>query len=284
MKTINKQLFAVLFIILLVTSTVYGQMERKQVQTDGPVQDVFWAPTLITQASTAHLPAGNLNSTIMHSFGVATQRPLQTFFGIDNVRNVRLGVDYGITDRWSMGIGRSSLTNIVDLRTKLAILRQNQSDTQPVSISVKGDLGIVTQENERPIKDDVSTLVSAIFSRKFNDHLSLQVTPMYGHISSVSVGDPHSFFAVGLGAHIPLSRRFALSAEYYPVISKRADNTKNTFSLGLNIETGGHVFQLFFTSTEWHLEQYVLATNREQFWAGDFRFGFNVNRVFSIVK
>lgn len=271
-------------IILFCTTAVFGQMERERVQTEGPVEDVFWAPTLITQGTTAHLPTGNLNSTIMHSFGIATQRSIQNFFGIDIVQNVRLGVDYGITDRWSVGIGRSTLSNIVDLRTKIAVLRQNQSNTRPISLSLKGDLGVITQENRRPIGDDLSTFTSAIFSRKFNDAFSFQVKPMYAHLSTVSAGDPNDYFAVGLGTEIHLSRRYAFTAEYYPVLSERADGTSNAFSMGLNIETGGHVFQLFFTSTRWHLEQYILADNREQFWAGDFRFGFNVNRVFSLIR
>lgn len=263
---------------------VFAQMERKRVQTDDSISDVFWTPTLITQGTTENLPSGNLNVTIMHSFGIATQRPIQNFFGFDNVQNVRLGLDYGINDRWSIGIGRSSLVNVVDLRTKISILRQKQSGSVPLNLSLKGDLGILTQENGRPVQDDLSTMLSLILSRKFSDALSFQLSPMYGHFSNISFIDSNDIFAVGLGTEIHLSRRFALTAEYYPVIGNRPTATRDAFSLGLNIETGGHVFQLFFTSTEWHLEQFVMANNTDRFWAGDFRFGFNVNRIFSLAK
>lgn len=270
--------------LLLFSTASYAQMERERAETDAAVDEVFWSPTLITQETTAQLQGGTLNSTIMHSFGIATQRPIQNFFGFDNVQNVRLGVDYGLTDRWSLGIGRSSLNNVVDLRTKVALLRQNRSDTKPINLSLKGNIGVITQENRRPFSDDLSTFASAIVSRKFSNQVSLQVQPMYAYRSSVCDGDPNDYLAVGLGSEVHLSRRFALSGEFYPVLSERADGTKNAFSLGLNIETGGHVFQLFFTSTQWHLEQYVVSTNSEQFWAGDFRFGFNVNRLFTLVK
>lgn len=269
-------------IILLTGSVLLAQMQRERVQTDEVVNDAFWAPTLITQGTTSHLPAGNLNATIMHSFGIATERPIPNFFGLDLVQNVRLGIDYGISDRWSVGIGRSSRLNIVDLRTKVAVMQQNTSGSVPLSISVKADAGVVTQENGRPIQDDINTMLSLIFSRKINDAISLQVTPIYGYLNSI--GGVDDIFAVGVGTEIHLSRRYALTAEYYPVIGDRPTDTYNTFAIGLNIETGGHVFQMFFTSTSWHLEQFVIADNRDRFWAGDFRFGFNVNRVFSLLK
>lgn len=268
--------------MLISTSALFAQMQRERAQTDGTVSDEFWTPTLITQGTTENLSAGNLNVTIMHSFGVATQRSLQTFFGLDNVQNVRLGLDYGITDRWSIGIGRSSLLNVYDLRTKIALLRQNTSGSMPLNLSVKGDLGIVTQENNQPASNDLNTFVSLITSRKFSDTFSLQVSPMYGYFSDESYINGNDIFALGIGTELHLSRRFALTAEYYPILGNRPAGTDNAFSMGLNIETGGHVFQLFFTSTEWHLEQFVMTNNRDQFWAGDFRFGFNVNRIFGL--
>lgn len=268
--------------ILLSTSILFGQMQRERVQTDDAVSDVFWTPTLITQGTTENLSAGNLNVTIMHSFGIVTQRSLQTFFGLDNVQNVRLGLDYGITDRWSLGIGRSSLLNVYDIRTKISLLRQNTSGSVPLNLSVKGDMGIITQENNQPPSDDLNSFVSLIASRKFNDTFSLQVSPMYGYFNNESLIEEKDIFAVGIGTELHLSRRFALTAEYYPVLGDRPVNTNNAFAMGLNIETGGHVFQLFFTSTDWHLEQFVMTNNREQFWAGDFRFGFNVNRIFGL--
>jgi len=272
-----------LFTLLYVSGAgiVQAQMERERADVN-PSVNAFWTPTLISQATTEHIPARNLNVTIMHSFGIATRDVIRDFFGFDNVQNVRLGLDVGLTDRWSMGIGRSSQLNVVDIRTKYALMRQDKAGTKPVSISLKGDLGIITQTNNRPLEDDLSTFGSIIISRKFNDMFSLMAAPMYAHFNRLGATGSSDLFSVGLGSSIRLSNRFTLSAEYYPVIGDRIEGTKNAFSLGLDIQTGGHVFQLFFTSTEWHLEQYVLANNDNQFWSGDFRFGFNVNRIFGL--
>lgn len=268
-------------ILLLFSIQGMAQMERKRATIEEPVE-TFWTPTLISQATTEHLPAGNLNVTIMHSFGIATTNPIQNFFGLDNVQNVRLGLDYGITNKWTAGIGRSSLFNVVDIRSKYALLQQNTSGSKPISLTLKADLGIVTQQNRQPFKDDLSGLTSAIISKKINEQIRLQLSPMYGYFSSVSEDNQNHLFSIGMGSQINLSDRFALIGEYYPIIGERNPATKNAFSLGLNIQTGGHVFQLFFASTRWHLEQYAIAQNREQFWAGDFRFGFNVNRIFGL--
>ncbi len=269
------------FFLLLSFANVHAQMERERSTIIEPIES-FWAPALITQATTEGLPVENLNVTIIHSFGIATNDAIDNFFGLDNVQNVRLGLDYGITDRWSVGIGRSSLLNVVDLRSKYRLLRQTTDDSTPLSVSVKGDVAVVTRENLQPFKDDISTLLSVIASKKINDELTLQLSPMYGYFSAVPVRNEHYLFSVGMGAEYQFSERFSFIGEYYPVVGNKNPGTKNAFSLGLNIQTGGHVFQLFFTSTRWHLEQFVIANNSEQFWAGDFRFGFNVNRIFGL--
>lgn len=267
--------------LLFMSLSAEAQMERQRASITESVE-TFWTPTLVSQTTTETLQARNLNSTIMHSFGIATTNAIQNFFGLDNIQNVRLGLDYGLTDRWSVGIGRSSLFNVVDIRSKYALLQQNSDGSKPISLALKGDLGIITQENRQPFEDDLSTLVSAIISKKVNESLSLQLSPMYGYYSSVNAGQENHLFSVGMGSQIKFAERYSLIAEYYPIIGNRNSGTKNAFSLGLNIQTGGHVFQLFFASTRWHLEQYVIANNRDQFWAGDFRFGFNVNRIFGL--
>lgn len=279
--------FLVLFIAFTLTYTVSNaQMERERVNPGGAVEETFWAPNLVGMETVENIPAKNLNVTIMHSFGILTDRTLQDFFGLDNPPNVRLGLDYGITDNWSLGIGRTTFSKVVDIRSKLRLLEQTKDGSVPLSISLKGDIGLTTLENNRPISEDLNYLLSVPVAKKFGDKFSLQAAPMYSHFNTVNEiqGEENSLFALGLGGEYQLSRRYALIAEYYPVIGERNPGTKNAFALGLNIETGGHVFQLFFASSNWHTEQYVIAENTNDFWAGDFRFGFNVNRIFTIGK
>lgn len=280
-----KKIYTICFILLFVLFNIhiaFAQMQRKRATVTQVVDDTFWSPTLVTQATTHQLGGGVLNVTILHSFGIATDEPIKNFFGLDQVQNVRLGLDFGITDWWSAGIGRSSLANVIDIRTKVVLVKQSMNGKMPLSISLKGDLAVITQENLRPFIDDISTLVSAILSRKFNKTISFQVIPMFAHFNNFILSDDNNYFAVGLGTAIHLNKRFALMAEYYPVIGNRPSGTTNSFSLGLNIKTGGHVFQLFFASTRWHIPQFIISRNDNNFWAGDFRFGFNINRVFGL--
>lgn len=275
-----KRLTLVLLIMLFTAGTAFGQMERERAQTDNTVEELFWAPNLIGTETVQQLPAGNLNVTVMHSFGIATDDALRNFFGLDFPPNVRLGLDYGLTDNWSMGIGRTTNNKVVDFRTKVALLKQKATEQPPLSISLKGDVAVRTDENLRPFSDDLSFFVSLPTARKFSDAFSLQITPMYAHFNAVFPSEVNDIIALGIGGEYRLSERYALTTEYYPVLGDRPANTKNAFALGLNIETGGHVFQLFFASSNWHTEQYILLNNRDDFWAGDFRFGFNVNRLF----
>lgn len=277
-----KTIISLFVIVFFVNSVTHAQIERERADPDGPVEGTFWAPHIVGMETVEQLAVNNMNVTIMHSFGIATTRPVNNFFGMDIPPNVRLGLDYGITDSWSLGIGRTTFEKIVDIRTKLVLLQQTKASSVPVSLSLKGDVGLTTQENNLPLSDDLNYLISLITARKLNRQLSVQVVPMYARFNTVlsTQNEVHNLFALGLGAEYHLSDRYALSAEYYPVIGERNEGTNNAFALALNIETGGHVFQLFFASSNWHTEQYILARTSDEFWAGDFRFGFNVNRLF----
>lgn len=280
-----KRIYLICILSLLTISNTIpakAQMERQRANISQAVDDAFWSPTLVTQSTGHQLGSGILNVSIMHSFGMATNKPIKNFFGLDHIQNVRIGLDYGFTDWWSLGIGRSSLANVIDLRMKFRLLRQNPTNNVPFGLSLKGDVSVITQANNRPFNDDLSTFVSVIVSRKFNETISLQISPMYAHFNNFILGDENTYFAMGIGAEIHLNKRFALMAEYYPVFGNRPAGTENAFSLGLNIKTGGHVFQLFFASTRWHIPQFIITRNDNNFWAGDFRFGFNVNRIFGL--
>lgn len=260
--------------VLLLFSTLFANISAKA-QTD-----FFWANTLVGQSTTHQLGNTVLNATIMHSFGKVTDKPIRNFFGLDHIQGVRLGIDYGFTDWWSAGVSRSSLSKIYELRTKFALLQQSQSQKMPLNLSLAGNVAVITESDLRPFKDDISTYISVIASRKFNDTFALQITPIYAHFNDLFFSDENNFFALGVGTTIHFNFRYALIAEYYPVIGKRPKGTVNAFSIGLNVRIGGHVFQMFFASARRFIPQYIIVQNDDSFWAGDFRFGFNVNRLF----
>ena len=275
---------AIALCMVLPTLSRAQKVERVRVEKSDEPVEIFWGEHLAGMATVETLPARNLNVTIMHNFGIVTDEPLQNFFGFDFGPNVRLGIDYGISDNWSIGIGRTSFDKVIDLRSKVALLKQTKSGSVPLSLTLKADAALTTLENSRPVQDDLGYLLALPMARRFGETLSLQLSPMYAHFNSIAEGSGQNkdLFALGVGGEWHFSRRFAVMAEYYPVLGERNPGTENAFALGLNIETGGHIFQLYFASSQWHTEQYIIARNDESFWAGDFRFGFNVNRIFSL--
>lgn len=276
----------IIWIILLIIhpETADAQLERERVVTDAPIDNVFWSGTNIGISTVRNMSANNLTSSVLHTFGL-TRGGIDRFWGLDDGANTRLGLDYGITDKASVGIGRMTFRNVVDLRGKYNILRQTRTGSTPIEVAVKASVGINTLAGIGwNFEDRVSYLTSVMVARKFNG-FSLQLTPMMAHFNRVwSEGEQRQLYGLGILANVELNERFSISAEYLPVIGERNPGTSDAMAVALNIDTGGHIFQIFLTSSQWHNEQYIMANNSDRFWEGDFRFGFNINRVFGLGK
>ena len=279
-------IFVILGIILNM-ELAFAQMERKRAVEDEPVEDVFLAGSIAGMSTVTALSKGNLNSMVMHNFGLVSGG-IQDFYGLDGGAAVRLGIDYGITDRLDIGIGRTGLEDVVDLRLKYVILEQLKSDKIPIQIAFKGDVGISTQSERRfkyTFTKRLNYLASIMIAGKFNDQFSLQVAPMISHFNTVILevenDKRHNTIAgIGIAGRYKFNKRNALAFEYLPVVGNRNSGTKNHAAISFEIDTGGHVFQLFFMSGRWFTEQHLLARTETDFFNMDFRFGFNINRFF----
>ncbi|MBD3616207.1 MAG: hypothetical protein HUJ22_06490 [Gracilimonas sp.] len=270
-----------LITVLLISVTAHAQLPRELVQSDGPVESAFWATTNIGISTVQNVDKHNLESSVVHTFGLV-RGGIDTFYGLDDGANTKIGLDYGISERLSVGISRMTFNKVVDLRGKYNILRQTQSGSMPVDLAIKSSLGISTLSGlNLKFNERLSYFTSVMLARKF-DRLSLQLTPMIAHFNNPAAGNPNQLFGLGTLINYKLNKRFALSAEYLPVIGERNAFSRDAMAVALNINTGGHVFQLFLTSSQWHNEQYIMANNRDEFWKGDFRFGFNIHRVFGL--
>ena len=282
--------FLVLLLAIWFTPDAAAQMPRQRANPTGPVDEVFWAPRVIHLASVSNLEKNNLNFGIKHSFGVVTNG-VEDLFGLDAAANIRFGLDYGITDWLSVGMGRSRFDKLYDGRFKLNALRQRKDGSIPLELAFTGNAAILTVKNGYEVMDRLSYMGGVILARKFSDRISLQVTPMFTHFNTVTierdinnqiVEEINDVIAIGVAGRVVLSQRVALLLEYIPVLGDRNDQTEDAISVGFDIETGGHVFQLFFTTSQSMTEQHVVARNRDDFLSGDIRFGFNVHRVFSL--
>ena len=279
-----------LLVLVGLAMPVVGQPAVPRVRSapDRPAE-VFWAPSVITTPSVTTLPARNLNFTIFHAFGTVSEGA-DDLFGLDGAANIRFGLDVGLTDWLTVGVGRTRFDKLVDARAQAAVLRQTERGTIPVSVALAGNVGLVTEPDGVDAVGGLSYASSVLVARQFGTRVSLQVAPTVAHFNTVfeqvvngEVETPeNTLFAVGLGAQIRATPGSALLVEYVPVLSQRSEGTADALAIGVALDTGGHVFQLFLTTSPWATVQNTIGQNVDDALDGDVRLGFNVNRVFGL--
>lgn len=258
----------------------------------------FKTNRVINGHSMENTAAGVLDFKISHRFSPVRQG-LYDIFGLDGA-TIRFGLDYGITNRLMIGAGRNSREKIYDGFVKYKILRQcSGARNIPVTLTYLADAQIKSVKFAEPSRDNKFTdrlyyTHQLLIGRKFGDRLSLQLMPTLVHRNlTTSPEDKNDVYAMGVAGRFKLSKRVALNAEYYYVPDGQiATSYVNSLSLGLDIETGGHVFQLHFTnSPDMTYKGFITETQEQWFFQGNdgqlmsgIRFGFNVSRVFTVVK
>lgn len=278
--------------LCLMPMQLFAQLERRQVVQNRPVELTFMAPRNINILTTEPLSRGEMHYAIMHSFG-ELNNGWRNFYGIDNGAVIRFSLEYGVTDKSSVFIGRSGLDKVYDAGFRYAVIRQMQHSGPPVNVSVTASVGLNSSEYNflgQPsytLYDRTSYFAAILASRKFTDKFSAQVSPMMARFNrtgfEVSIpGDAQWYYGLGLSARYRITGRLALTGQYIWSENNDGESFRNNVGLGLDIETGGHVFQLFFTTTQALNDAYVLAGRNGDPLDGGFRFGFNVNRLFML--
>ncbi len=262
----------------------------------------FKATRLINGQTIETIPKKHLNFWISHRFGAINSGFINNFFGLDEAR-IRLGLEYGLTDRLLIGAGRSSMEKTYDIYSKYKLIRQ--SDRIPVTVTGMGSWAINTMttgyitETGAEMKffnnlERYSYTGQLLIARKFNEKLSLQLMPTVLHQNRVeSASLDNTMFAVGGGGRYKLSNRFTLSGEYYYNVANKSRYESetgvpypfhNSLSIGVDIETGGHVFQLHFTNSKGMIEKQFIGQTIGTWENKDVFYGFNIARTFSFDK
>lgn len=250
--------------------------------TEGPGSKIFMS-TRVGMMQSVDLPgAGELHFNLGHRFG-SIQGGLYEFFGLD-LATIRLGFDYGITDNIAVGIGRSTFEKTYDLFTKAVIARQS-ADGFPLAITGDIAASFNTLRNTYPAGNDgmwdrASFCVQLIIARKLG-RFSFQTAPLYfrNNYETRSQQDLN-LFALPLTGSFKFAKRFALTSQYIPVFNKPDFVSVNPFSIGIDIETGGHQFQLIFANSNGLFDKSVLTNSDGSWKTGKIYFGFNLVRVF----
>lgn len=249
----------------------------------------FKAPHLVT-GRTVEMPGQQeLNFVIAHRFGRINQG-WRDFFGLDQA-NIRFGIEYGALPWLSVGWGRSNVEKFYDGFVKMKFLRQSTGAKKiPITGVLLASIGITSARWSDPscdctVADRVSYAYQIMLARKFNRYFSLQIMPTWVHRNLVeTTGDKNDIFSIGAGARVLLTKSVSLNGEYYYLIPNQVDYIKarDAISIGIDIETGGHVFQIVATNTLGMVEQFYVPKTTGRWLDGDIHLGFNINRVFTI--
>jgi Membrane bound beta barrel domain (DUF5777) len=287
-----KKLLLILPLSIWGISMVFAQSLLDQVGKDEEeteyVKYSFKTNRVINLHSLESTAKGVMDFKISHRFGVVDDH-FYDLFGLDQATQ-RFGFDFGLTDDLSVGVNRNSVRKAYDAFAKYRILRQSTGKrNMPVTLAVLVSSAIETQRWSDPTRDNYFSsrlfyTSQIIVGRKFSDLFSLELVPTYVHRNLVATnGEKNDVFALGVGGRIRLNRRVTFNGEYvYVPKGQLAAGMSNSLSLGFDIETGGHVFQLHFTNST-SMSEYSVVTQTEKPWGKEaVRLGFNVSRVFTL--
>lgn len=253
------------------------------------VTSTFKGTRLINGHSVETRRKGALDFIISHRFGTLNSGA-QNLFGLDDA-NIRLGLDYSLSDRFTIGLGRSSFQKVVDGFLKYKVLAQGSGKGRsPVSLTAYSNMSINTLDWPNPERayeawHRYAYTHQLLIARKFSSALSLQLMPTLVQRNLVATNEEENLvYALGIGGRQKLTQRLALTFEYYYNFSENPHNYHNPIAIGFDIETGGHVFQLHFTNARPTFERGFITETTGDFFEGDIHFGFNISRTFQLTR
>ncbi len=275
--------------LLAAMTAVHAQSSLLDLVDEGPatptlVSASFKTTRIINLHSIEQVGAGTWDLKIGHRFGFLSGG-IYELFGLDQA-SIRIGMDYGVTDRFMIGAGRSSFEKTYDGFAKYSLLRQSSGrGGMPISLAY---LGTAAVETLRSTSGEISGSSrwhythQLLLGRKFSELFTLQLSPGVVHRNQVNTSDEaNDVWNIPIGGRIRLNRRITLNAEYVILLNDPLDEQFTpSLSLGFDIETGGHVFQLHFSNSTSMIEKGFITETVGRWGDGDIHFGFNVSRVF----
>ena len=263
--------------------------------TDVTVESAFKSLKIVNLESTKLAAKGDFYFIVAHRFGFI-DKGFDDFFGLDNA-NTQLKFLYGVNDWLTLHIGRSGFQETYDLAAKYRLYAQKENGF-PVTIVGFNSVAINSElkEEDYPnlkFENRLSYVAQVLISRKFSDKLSLEIAPSVFHENTlrdildennaVILPNPqdNTQFAVGLGGRYKLTSRWSVNVDYAAHLNRASQsNYKNPLSIGVDLETGGHVFQMHFTNAQAMHETGYLGQTVGDWSKGEIAFGFNLVRVF----
>jgi len=294
--------------ILFFSGNVYSQdldalLDAQTKPTVNYATASFKASRIINGHSVEQMKKKQLDFRISHRFGTLNDGAYG-LYGLDR-SNIHFSLEYGLTDWLMLGVGRGSLNKIYDSFAKFKLLRQSSGEkSMPVSVSYLTSIEVnsmkfdttriqLTPTTFAPRVNYFSSRLTYVnqilIARKFNDKFSFQLSPTFIHRNLTKTElDKNDIFAMGFGARYKLSKRLSLNAEYFYTLNPNAKVMEtryyNSASVGIDIETGGHVFQIMLTNSQGMREGTFIPQTTDSWGNGGIHLGFNISRVFAFSK
>jgi hypothetical protein len=294
---IKKSIFILSFCITLLSFKSVAQDLMDMFKDSTPTTNYTFATfktTRIVSSQSIENPAkGVLLFMISHHFGQLNDGAYG-LYGLDK-STIRLGLEYGITNKLAIGIGRSTYQKNIDGFLKYKILRQSKGKrNMPLSISYFGSIACNGLKWDNPDRENyfssrLSYTHQLLLARKFGEHLSLQLSPTLIHSNLLqNLNNPdhqpyNDVYACGIGGRYKLTGSLCFNFEYFYVLPAYAANkTYNSLAVGFDLETGGHVFQLYLTNSLGMYEKAFISETTSSWVDGGIHLGFNISRVFTL--
>ncbi len=274
-------------LISLFYSSLWAQSLLDELKTNEKeyVRATFKQSRVINSHSTEVTYKKHLDVRITHKFGDVAMGE-KGVFGLYSLDDMRIGFEYGLIDRLMVGLGRTKIKGFYDGFVKYQLLKQTTNNKMPVSLTILANTAYQSQLPSfitKSITNRMSYTVQALLARKFGERLSIQFMPTYFHRNQVvNFNEKNDIFAIGAAIRFKVTDRFVLTSDYFFNLD---EYTRNAFyapvGLGAELETGGHVFAMFFTNSKGIIENEFLANTTSNLQKGGFRFGFTISRIFS---
>jgi len=277
------------FLFLLFNVFLFSQedlLSEIDLETESPLyaSAVFKGLKVINFESTKLVAKGGFNFIVSHRFGTV-KNGFKNLFGLDEAVT-HLNFVYGISDNFNVSASRSSNQKIYEVATKFRLARQLQGK-MPFTVvgytSVLANTALYTDNLPKlDFKHRLSYVAQLLISRKITKELSLVASPTFFHDNYV-IDDTqkNSQYGLGIGGRYKLGSRWSVNVEYGMHLNRSATSLyNNPFSIGVDLETGGHVFQLHFTNSQSMNTNGVFGTSTGDWGDSDVYFGFNLARSF----
>ncbi len=295
-----------LFLIALFTAIpVFSQDDLSaildSVSPREKISATFKSTRVINVQSNETVHRRTLDFRIGHRFGAVGEGSggsIHNLYGLDNSSDIRIAFEYGITDEITVGFSRCKHNENYEALAKYRLIQQTNDDHIPLAITLFGNIIYSGKENPNLSYDNPGTATEnlrkmsytfqAILARKFSSKFSFELLPTMVHRNFVeNTDDDNNLFAIGAAGRMKITRSTAFIADYiYNFSSLRKINNDNGYynalGIGMEFETGGHVFSIMFTNAEYIPEHEFIAETKSSWAKGGFRFSFNISRNFKV--